>query len=177
MQRSLRLVLAIAFCIGVGVAEFAIGREAPMASFANRFSRLAWEQECAHPQWFCRLPFSVEGIDWVLVDVNTNPSLGIVDFLTLRGIHRQGAIVTVWEREEHSAVTSDSPYESLMEQLRFDCKQGMQQVSYVVLYPESNLNGSPVAQNHVFAWEPIIPGSIGGEERDWACSRDPAASD
>jgi hypothetical protein len=87
-----------------------------------------------------------------------------------------GSKVTAWFRWEYQNDVTEgvTTYRSVASREQLDCTRAAEIVISEIVYSGQNMEGT--ASSQVFdlktvRWTPIIPGTIGEAELDWACNK------
>jgi hypothetical protein len=101
-------------------------------------------------------------------------------FSTTHQLKRSGHAVTVWLRQEFAepqADTNGDRYLSMVQRVEYDCGRDRARPTLVIYYADNNIKGvgqTEQADPKQTPWTPIIPGTLGESEMEWACNADKA---
>jgi hypothetical protein len=99
-------------------------------------------------------------------------------FSTNHQLKRSGKAVQAWLRQEF-AEPQENPngdiYLSFVQKVEYDCAKERTRPIVVIYYSENNLKGdeqSIEADPKMTPWSPIVPGTLGDANFQWACNAD-----
>jgi hypothetical protein len=98
-------------------------------------------------------------------------------FSTNHQLKRSGKLVTIWLRREYAepqeSSTGGGAYLSDVEKVQYDCSKERARPVIVIYYSNNNISGSEQSEEadpKKTPWEPIIPGTQGETNFQWACA-------
>jgi hypothetical protein len=101
-------------------------------------------------------------------------------FSTMHQLKRSGHVVTVWLRQEFAESQTDANgdrYLSMVQRVDYDCGKDRARPTLVIYYSDNNIKGSAQTEQadpKQNPWTPIIPGTLGESDLQWACNADKA---
>ena len=95
-------------------------------------------------------------------------------FSTNHQLKRSGKGVTVWLRQEFAETQQNpggTPFLSLVQKVEYDCARERSRPLLVIYYTANDLKGSEesVEGDPKQPWNPIVPGTLGELNFQWAC--------
>ncbi len=99
-------------------------------------------------------------------------------FTTTHQMKRSGKVVTVWLRQEFAEPQLDpngDPYLSIVQKIDYDCAKEQARPELIIYYGANNIKGSAQTEQadpKQAPWTPIVPGTLGETNLQWACTAD-----
>lgn len=127
-------------------------------------------------QWFASL-HPMPGGGWLYLTSTSNDGAdGTVLYFSTHHIMADGNVVTVWFRWEYeTAQTQDmTSFRSAATREEFDCTRDAEIVISMTTYSDQDLEGKGNTIDDdpkTSRWAPIIPGTLGETELNWACDK------
>lgn len=101
-------------------------------------------------------------------------------YSTTQQLKRSSKGVTVWLRQEFAEPQRDSnddSYLSLVQKVEYDCTKSRARPLLVIYYAQNNIKGNAQTEEadpKQAPWGPIVPGTLGDSNFQWACTADKA---
>jgi hypothetical protein len=103
-------------------------------------------------------------------------------YATTHQMKRSGKTVTAWIRQEFAEPQLDpngDSYLSVVQKVDYDCAKVKARPVLVIYYTANNIKGgaqTEEADPKQAAWTPVVPGTLGEANLQWACSADKASA-
>jgi hypothetical protein len=103
-------------------------------------------------------------------------------YATTHQMKRSGKTVTAWIRQEFAEPQLDpngDSYLSVVQKVDYDCAKVKARPLLVIYYTANNIKGGAQTEEvdpKQAAWTPVVPGTLGEANLQWACSADKASS-
>ena len=101
-------------------------------------------------------------------------------YSTTHQMKRSSKGVTVWLRQEFAEPqrdANDDAYLSVVQQVEYDCAKIRARPLLVIYYSQNNIKGNAQTEEadpKQAPWDPIVPGTLGDSNFQWACNADKA---
>lgn len=128
-----------------------------------------------YEQWLQTLQSLPEG-GWRYLTTGVTNSDQTVLYYSTHHIGLNGSVVTAWFRWEYQHDVPDGllTIRSLVTRDRIDCSRDAEMPLSQTVYSRQNMQGTASSQEFdpkTALWMPIIPGSLGEAELNWACDK------
>jgi len=125
--------------------------------------------------WLTSLQQMSQG-GWQYVTTGESDSDANVLFVSTHHIMVNGTVVTAWFRWEYQTDMTYGldTFRSIVTRDRIDCARDVDMTISQTIYSKQNMEGtatSQISDQRTAKWEPIIPGSLGEAELNWACNK------
>ena len=101
-------------------------------------------------------------------------------YSTTHQMKRSSKGVTVWLRQEFAEPqrdANDDAYLSVVQHVEYDCAKIRARPLLVIYYSQNNIKGNAQTEEadpKQAPWDPIVPGTLGDSNFQWACNADKA---
>jgi hypothetical protein len=128
----------------------------------------------ADPMAWVRTLDPMEAGGWEFRTVASDGSSA--SYTTTHQMKRSGKTVTIWLRQEFAEAQVDpngDQYLSLVQKVEYDCNKEQARPLLIIYYAANNIKGSAQTEQadpKQSPWTPIVPGTLGELNLQWACA-------